>query len=129
MDITKIEVIQKRAARFAANDYSKSPGSMTDIPRNLQWTSLEKRREINSLTLFYKIVNNQSAINIDNYLEPFTRQSRKYHNQAYRPLAPTYVQILIFPRTIIVWNTLQQYVVSADSIDGFKSAMAACIHP
>lgn len=32
------------------------------------------------------------------------------------------------PSTVIVWNTLLQHVVSADSIDGFKSAMASCIN-
>jgi len=75
-DIFKILAIQKRAARFAAKDYNKIPESMTSILRNLQWTSLEKRWEINRTTLFYKIVNHHAAININDYLDSYTRQSR-----------------------------------------------------
>jgi len=102
-DIFKILAIQKCAARFAAKDYNKTPESMTKPLRNLQWTSLEKRREINRMTLFYKIVNPHAAIGINNYLELYTRQSREYHNQAYRPLTPTADMYKYFsPRTVIM---------------------------
>ena len=126
-DINLLESVQKRAARFVTNNYSKTPGSMTNILSNLQWTPLEQRRQTSRLVLFYKIVNHHVALDIDQYLTPYIRQSRHFHHQAYQlpsTSTDTY-KYSYFPRTVIVWNSLPPNVVSADSVLGFKSALAA----
>ena len=126
-DIDRIENIQKQAARFVTNTYSKTPGTVTNIMSELKWNTLESRRQTSRLTLFYKMVNNYVAINPSQYLTPYTRQSRHYHHLAYQIPYTTvdYFKFSYFPRTVVQWNTLPSHVVSADSIAGFKSALAA----
>jgi hypothetical protein len=130
-DIDKIETIQRRAARFVLNDYSKAPGSMTNILTALNWPSLESRRTNSRLVLFYKIANNLVAMDMNQYLQLHTRQSRHYHNQAYHLVQSTNdtYKYSFFPRTVYLWNTLPQNVVSADSVSGFKSALATWTAP
>lgn len=38
-DIGKIVKVQRQTARFVNNNYSKSPGVVTDILKNLKWDS------------------------------------------------------------------------------------------
>ncbi len=109
----------------------KTPGTVTNILSNLKWTPLETRRQNIRLSLLYKIVQNQVDISATPYLNPHTRQSRHYHHLAYQ--IPTtsvdYHKFSFFPRTVITWNALPTSVVSADTILGFKSALAAHVTP
>ena len=47
-----IERLQKKAARFVANEHSREVGSMTKLLTDLKWSSLEARRAVARLTLF-----------------------------------------------------------------------------
>ena len=58
---SKIEKVQRRAARWVSNDYS-TYSSVTDMLSNLGWRSLENRRIDARLTMFYKIVYGLVAI-------------------------------------------------------------------
>ena len=49
-----IERVQKKAARFAANEHSRKVGSMTKLLSDLEWSSLEARRAVARLTFFTK---------------------------------------------------------------------------
>ena len=60
-DITSIESIQRRAARFVFNDYSRS-SSVSSMLDELNWPLLRERRIANDLTMFYKI--NHALVNI-----------------------------------------------------------------
>ena len=53
-DTNNIESIQRRAARFVRGDYSRT-SSVSSITRELGWASLQSRRTVHDLTLFYKI--------------------------------------------------------------------------
>jgi len=125
-DIDKIESVQRQAARFATNNYSKLPGTVTGIMSDLQWNSLESRRQSSRLALFHKMIYNHVDMHPSQYLTPITRQSRHYHHLAYQipSTSVDYYKYSYFPRTVIVWNTLPSYVVSAESTLGFKSALA-----
>ena len=52
--INKIEMIQHRAIRYIFNDYSFT-SSVSNMLSKLNLPKLEKRRQISSLTMFYKI--------------------------------------------------------------------------
>ena len=56
-DIAKIERVQRQSARFIMADYSYH-SSVTNMLTNLKLPSLEHRRTISSLILFYKIIHN-----------------------------------------------------------------------
>ena len=53
-DVSNIGSIQRRAARFVRGDYDPT-SSVTSMTRVLGWSSLQSRRTVHDLTLFYKI--------------------------------------------------------------------------
>jgi len=79
---------------------------------DLQWPSLEERRRNNTLTLLYKVANEDVAINKEKRLIPIQRRSRHLNNNAFTiPYsATTYKQLQsFFPRTIKEWNSLPSF--------------------
>ena len=56
--IRKLEMIQRRAARYTTNQY-RNTSSVSSMLHHLQWESLESRRSKIQLTLLYKIVYSQ----------------------------------------------------------------------
>ena len=129
-DIDKLENIQRSASRFVTNNYSKTPGTVTNILNDLKWNTLQTRRQYSRLVLFHKIAYNHVDININHFLTPHARHSRRYHHLAFQiPTATVdYFKFSYFPRTVTQWNTLPSGVVSAESISGFKSALATSMY-
>ena len=66
--IKKIEILQSRSSRFIKYQYSREPGSVTNILKDLRLPSLEIRRKIKRVCLFHKAVHHQIAINIPDYI-------------------------------------------------------------
>ena len=64
VDINNIEMVQRRGARFVKHRYHNR-SSVTDLLEDLKWISLETRRKESRLTMMYKIVNKQVAIDPD----------------------------------------------------------------
>ena len=54
-DITKLEKVQRRAARYIFNDYS-SFHSVSAMLNQLNWPSLETHRDYLKIIMFYKII-------------------------------------------------------------------------
>jgi hypothetical protein len=129
-DIQKLNNVQRRAARFVTNNYSKAPGTVTDSLNLLQWESLERRRQNSRLTLFYKIHYGLVDITPSQYMTPYTRHSRHFHHLAYQiqHTPSDYMKFSFFPRTIVEWNSLPVYVVSADNATAFRAALATLPH-
>ena len=68
-NIQLIESVQRRAARFVANDYSSST-SVTNLLSDLCWKPLSHRRNELRLLMFYKIIQHLVDINADSLLIP-----------------------------------------------------------
>ena len=99
-DIDKIEGIQRRAARFVMNDYSRR-SSVTEMMRQLKWTPLAERRRTQRLTFFFKIINDLVAVPATHYIFSRTgeandtdiqNQSKLYHVQL------TYIKTHLFQK-------------------------------
>ena len=123
--IEKVEKVQRTAARWTCRRWgnTSSVGEMLD---ELEWPSLESRRERSSLTFFYKIHPGTVSLDKDKYLTPapnlLTRAS--HESQYTRPFA--YSDALknsFFPRTIPVWNSLTSSVVLSKTIEEFKASI------
>ena len=67
-NINKIEMLQRRAARWVCNDYSPY-SSVTDMLSNLGWRSLELRRYDSRIAMFYKIVYGLVVVPFPPYFE------------------------------------------------------------
>ncbi|XP_041485891.1 uncharacterized protein LOC121432100 [Lytechinus variegatus] len=120
-NIYKLEMIQRRAARFTLNRYHNT-SSVSSMLQELGWTSLQQRQEISRLVMFYKIHNELVPFNSDAYITKCTRSTRAVHTQGYlMPQSRTQQhQCSFFPRTIKMWNTLPVNVVTAPSTEAFR---------
>ena len=128
-DITRVEMIQRRAARFVLQRYQQRD-SVTSMLESLQWKSLEWRRQAASLALLYKIKHNLVAINPTDYLSPMLPSNTR----AYQPWKYQYItsrtQLYgssFFPRTVLLWNTLPGTVISAPSVVTFRGGVVASL--
>ena len=122
--IATMEKIQRRAACFVCNDYSRH-ASVTAMLDMLNWSSLEHRRKEAKCIMFYKIINNLVCVDFHHYLQPITSSTRGHH------LRYTHLQARVdvfrhsyLPSTIRLWNMLPAQTVSSSSIDIFKDNLA-----
>ena len=124
--IQQVEKVQRTAARWTCRRWRNRSG-VGDMLSELEWPSLEARREQSSLTFFYKIHSGIVSINKDRYLTPATATTQtrasKINNTQYRRYQ-SYSDALknsFFPRTIPQWNSLLSSAVDAKSAEEFKA--------
>ena len=66
-NINTLERIQRQAARFCKNNYSREPGSVTKLLQELGWETLQARRKHKIITTLYKMEHNIIDIPLDQY--------------------------------------------------------------
>ena len=117
-NIRKLEMVQRRYARFVFGDY-RTTSSVTEMVNQLQWTTLQERRAQAKAVMMFRIVNNLVDVphtyltptvalrgHSMKYLVPFTRTS--VYRQSF------------FPDGIRIWNSLPQELVNCTSTTSFK---------
>ena len=95
-DITKLEAVQRRSARWATRDYQRI-SSLTQMIKDLNLRTLEQRRIDSRLALMCKITYDLVAIPAADYLIPNTRQSRHNHLTGKFQLSKTITSTHSFP--------------------------------
>jgi hypothetical protein len=125
-DIDKLEKVQRRAARYVLNRYHNR-SSVTDMIHTLEWKPLVDRRRVARLSMFYRLANGKVAVDTDDKLIPYQRQSRNFNTHAFQiPICRTNIRKESFyPRTTREWNILPTSFVSAPSLESFKAHLAA----
>ena len=123
--VRKIENIQRRAARFVLNRYHRR-ASVTDMLSTLKWQPLQKRRQAARLTMLYKVHNREVQVDASKLklLADTGDRARRGHNQQFQRLSShtqDYRMFSFLPRTIREWNELPSEVVTAPSVDSFRS--------
>ena len=105
----------------------RKEGCLTNALKLLNWPTLEKRRQVARLTLMYKCVTNQAAIDIPCYVHhQSSLKTRASHPLKFIPLQPscdTY-KYSFWPRTIIDWNSLPSDYLTLDSTANFKATVS-----
>ena len=126
LQINQIEKVQRTAARWTCRRWrnTSSVGEMLD---ELDWPSLEARRDQSSLLLFHKIHCGAVSIEKDKYMTPAhsSKTTRSSHSAQYRR-HQTYSDALknsFFPRTIPHWNSLPPSVANAQSTEEFRALL------
>jgi hypothetical protein len=124
--VKKLEMVQRRAARYVTNRYHNT-SSVTSMLDHLQWDTLEQRRERIQLTMLYKISNNLVDISADRYLTPTKSVTRGSHSRNYLipPTSTSYHRYSFFPRTITTWNKLPADVVESPDLVSFKRGLGS----
>ena len=111
--VATVESVQRRAVRFVCNNYRRST-SVSSLINKLNWSSLQERRTIIDLSLFYKIQYNLVALPFPSELSLNTSCTRKSHGMTYN-LLPAFVgayKYSIFGRCLPVWNSLHLLLLS-----------------
>ena len=123
--IHKIEMVQRRAARYTTNRF-RNTSSVSSMIDQLQWESLESRRSKIQLTLFFKVIHNLIDIPPANYLTHSTTRTRLTHSKKYRQFSPSTdsFKLSFFPRTVPLWNCLPAVIAEAPSLLTFKNGLS-----
>ena len=121
-NISKVEKIQRSAARFVHNDYSHS--SVTSMLENLEWTTLQTRRKAARLTILFKIRNGDLCVSAAEKRLTSTKSTR-IHQARYKHLSAKMdtFKNSYFPRTIVDWNALPPVVIEATTTNQFKERL------
>ncbi len=123
----KIEKVQKKAARFAENNYCREAGKMTKMLDDLGWPTLETRRKYMRLVTFHKIINNEIDMKLPPYVMEQKRATRRSgeNSKNFIPLQPRLdcYKYSFYARTIVDWNMLSPELKSQNYLNSFKSAL------
>ena len=124
--INQIEKVQRTAARWTCRRW-RNTSSLGEMLDELEWPSLEARRDQSSLFLFHKIHCGAVSIEKDKYMTPAhsLKTTRSSHSAHYRR-HQTYSDALknsFFPRTIPHWNSLPPSVANAQSTEEFRALL------
>lgn len=129
VNIDRVEMIQRRAARWVKSNYS-TYDSVTKMLNSLGWRSLEQRRFDARLIMFYKIVYGLVAVPLPPYFERPLRITRHMHSLSFRQIhaSATYYQFSFFPMSIVLWNRLPEDLVLLTDLDSFKQGVSKITH-
>ena len=122
-NIDKVESVQRRAARFVVSNYDYT-SSVTGILNDLNWCSLDERRKINRLVMFYKILQGSVMLNLPHEISPLVSVTRGHDMRYQIPFSRINVhKFSFFPATVKQWNSLPELVVKLESIGRFRSSV------
>ena len=126
----KVEMVQRRAARWTMNDYART--SVSSLLHELDSQTFEERRSVARLCLFYKVVNGLVAVPLPDYIQPRTHRISKYcHSMTFRQIhtGKDSYKYSFFPLTVVKWNTLPETAVTSPSLDSFKAEIGMLQFP
>ena len=121
-DIHIVEMLQRKAARFVFNDFSRL-SSVTNMLEHLRWDTLEQRRNQLTLLMLYKIIHQlvevpHQYVYILTKAPASTRSSTSKFIHLYSRIDS--YKFSFFPRAIRLWNSLPNHVTQSASFDIFK---------
>ena len=126
--INKLEMVQRRAARYVTNRY-RNTSSVTSMLEHLEWETLETRRAKYQLTMMFKIIHGLVDIPADDHLTAASTRTRAHHSHKFRhiPASTDYYKNSFFPKTIRLWNTLPATLAEAPGLVPFKRELSSLI--
>ena len=121
-NIDKLEMVQRRAARFVKGDYSRT-SSVTAMLADLEWNTLQQRRMQSKTVMLYRVVHQLVSIPVTPFLIPI--RASRCHNMRYAiPRSTVNAHLYsFFPSAIRIWNKLPASTVSAQSLETFRDQL------
>ena len=121
-DVLRLESVQR--------SFTRSLKYCSSLPYNerlliCELSSLEGRRLVADLNLFYKIVNKIITIDLGNLIQPIPSRNTRGHSKRFViPPARINCRLHFFVnRTIPVWNSLNETTVSSNSVFSFNNLL------
>ena len=125
-DIETIEKCQKRTVRRITNAPYSHHISISELTNRLGLQTLEKRRQINKLTTFHTIYNNESIIKLPDNIHKINRKTRAHNEKLSIPCAKTNTHHNSF-FTVRLWNNLPSDVAEIKPPEMFKRVIECCL--
>ena len=120
--IQKLEMINKRAARFITGNHIREHGNTNKNMETLGWSPLSERRAKNKLIMLSKIISHQTHIPSDDLI---TSQNPGKPLNFFVPFSAVDSHLYsFFPSTIRLWNSLPSSFKSSHSTTAFKSSLS-----
>ena len=121
-NINKLEMVQRRAARFVMGDYIRT-SSVTAMLSDLQWNTLQQRRMQSKTVILYRVVHQLVSIPVTPFLIP-ARALRGHNMRFLTPQSTVNAHLYsFFPSAIRIWNQLPSSLVSAPSLETFRDQL------
>jgi hypothetical protein len=123
VNITKIESVQRRAARFVSNNFDRV-ASVTSMLRELNWDSIRLRHVSARVKLLYCVINNSIGIDGGHSISgPSHFSMRLDHTRKLKPLSSNIDlhKFSFFPHAIKLWNSLPNSVVTSGNSNLFET--------
>ena len=123
-DITTLEKIQRRAARWALSDYNYF-SSVSTMLNHLKWQPLALRRKQFRLHLFYQTMYNLIGLSLPEYYLPTSRHTRQHHPlHLIIPSSNTTAYMTsFFPNTLKDWNQLPSSTIENTDYNTFSATL------
>ena len=118
-NITKLEKVNKRSARFVTGNYTLEHGQTEKNLALLNWPTLQEQRQQHKLTLMYKIKNNIIHAPTED-LQSNHRKPLNYHIPQSNINSHLHS---FYPSTLRLWNQLPYSTKSATSLTNFSAAL------
>ena len=121
-----VESVQRRAARFTVNCYSRYE-SVSSMLEKLNWPTLKERRDELKLIMLYKIIHGHAHVqpNLPLTYSPSNGTTRGHNNKFMQPATRTDIyKYSFFPTAVKLWNNLPTDVINAKCIEQFKKLLA-----
>ena len=125
-NISSLEKVQRRAARFLFRDYSRE-SSVSCILSALGWPLLSERRKCQRLNFTFKASQTPNDIGLSKYVSLSHSRIRRSHDIKFNhlPARTDFFKFSFFPRTIPIWNSLPQAIDHAASPASFSAGLAS----
>ena len=120
-NINKLEKVQRRAARFTTNTYTRE-SSVTTLLQNLKWTPLSERRARSKATIFYKALHGDIQVPTGNL--NLTQAPTRHQQNFYIPFARTNAyKHSFYMDSIRLWNKIPPHVRQSPTLSVFQKAL------
>ena len=128
-DKNTLEKVQRSAARYVKGIYTYD-ASVTQMLNELQWKSLESRKDQSRLIMLYNILK-QNIYLPSEYIPEFHSQISEYQQTRschMLRLAETFCNTDIYrysfvPSSSRLWNSLPRHMIESTSTESFKSVL------
>ena len=121
----KLESVQRKAARFVFNDFSRHT-SVSNLIGRLSWPSLEHRRNQAKQVMVFKSKNDLVSIPFE---PPYFSSATNFRTRGHscklltHPCRVDAHKYSFFPSIVEKWNNLPEEVVSSANLDVFRSKL------
>ena len=123
--LCKLEMVQRRAARYVCNRWHNT-SSVTGMLSQREWVPLATRRANSPrLCMMYRVAHTPVGYPWTPWLTFAQRTTRGSHAWKYIPISTSHdaYKFSFLPCTIIAWNQLPSIIITAPSIDAFRSRL------